>query len=141
MSQPTPHVAEKELCELRDHMKGCKSCPVGVPCVIAFNIRLKISEKEIQRLTREVEILEPCVRHYAQGDTWMSTNEGLVLNDRYADDREFQITLDTLLLKRFVEGGESVREEARYENSPIGQMHRAFHYELCRLRERLREAK
>lgn len=55
-------------------------------------------------------------------------------------DREFKITLDTLKLDRFVQGGGAVREEGRHENSPIGAMHRTFVYEVCQLRNRLEKS-
>ena len=50
-------------------------------------------------------------------------------------DHEFEATLDKLRADRF----ESSDPTARSETSPIGQMHRAFHYEIVKLKERLKE--
>lgn len=55
-------------------------------------------------------------------------------------EHEFQYTLDKLQLTRFVDAG-TIRQDSQFENSPIGKMHRAFHYEVCQLRDRLEKAR
>lgn len=50
-------------------------------------------------------------------------------------DNLFQQALDKLKLERFTNNEES----AKFANSPIGQMHRAFHYEICKLKDKLKE--
>lgn len=51
-------------------------------------------------------------------------------------DNLFEQTLDKLKLKRFT----SNEEDAKFVNSPIGSMHRSFHYEVCILKERIEKA-
>jgi hypothetical protein len=57
-------------------------------------------------------------------------------------DEIFQETLDKLALDRFKDGRSisSGREDAVFENSPIGEMHRKFHYEVCKLKRKLEDS-
>ena len=59
--------------------------------------------------------------------------------ERKRFDDLFQDTLDKLALSRFKDGRSmsSGEEDAVFSNSPIGQMHRTFHYEVCRLKSKL----
>lgn len=52
---------------------------------------------------------------------------------KHTFDTLFEQTLIKLSLDRFT----SNEKGTQFENSPIGQMHRAFHYEVCRLKGRL----
>ncbi len=55
-------------------------------------------------------------------------------------NREFEVLLDTLKLERFVESN-VIRSGSEGENSPIGQLHRRFHYEISKFKHRLEDAK
>ncbi len=57
----------------------------------------------------------------------------MIIISKYNFDNLFQQTLDKLKLERFT----SDEKSAQFENTPIGQMHRAFHYEVCVLKDRL----
>ena len=54
----------------------------------------------------------------------------------------FQHTLDKLALDRFKHGRSrtSGTEDAVFENSAVGEMHRMFHYEVCKLKDKLERA-
>jgi len=57
-------------------------------------------------------------------------------------DEIFKDTLAKLSLIRFKDGRNmtSGKEDAVFENSPVGQMHRRFHYEVCMLKKRLEDS-
>jgi len=57
-------------------------------------------------------------------------------------DELFQQTLDKLGLDRFKHGRSitSGNEDAVFSNSPVGEMHRTFHYEVCKLKDKLKKA-
>jgi len=57
-------------------------------------------------------------------------------------DELFQHTLDVLGLDRFKHGRSktSGRDDAVFENSAVGEMHRMFHYQVCKLKGKLEKA-
>ncbi len=59
-----------------------------------------------------------------------------IVVDKKAWDEAFELTLQTLKATRFTFSNKS---DAQFENSELGQMHRAFHYEICMLKQRLEE--
>lgn len=63
--------------------------------------------------------------------------KAIIINEELFE-QFFQQTLDKLKLERFQNNG-TIREEGRFENSPVGDLHRTFVSEIVQLKERLKK--
>lgn len=85
---------------------------------------------------------EPCRTRNPRKPSEGESMATLIQIEKERFDELFQQTLDKLGLDRFKHGRSrtSGKEDAVFENSAVGEMHRMFHYEVCMLKGKLEKA-